>query len=158
MLRFNKLQESGSKVIQVNEKITSDFVIVDFTSSYSSTKLTPQQIWFPPSSSIESNKTTSQGGWLQFAVSSSVVPDESGQYMTNIFEGNFTEREARWNQINVPWNSIPITWASFRDLIRNERVKLLSEEMAYIEGTNEVPQITYTGSGVAAPAYKTYQN
>jgi hypothetical protein len=154
-LRLDKNIPSSNQVIYSDVPTTGSLVIIDFTSSYDHNLSSNYNEFFPLTSSIISNKTRGDGGWLSFEVSSSQVPTSSGQFTSNVYEvGQAQVVPAIWNRIDVPWNTVPYTWAEFKEVFRYIRGKRLSSDIAYVEKANDTPINNYTSS---LNRYNTYQ-
>ena len=99
------------------------------------------------------NTTSLANPWLVLQLTGSLVPTASGQYDVNIYQYTSAANLLTWATQNTLWASTQNTWAGTGAFIKGT---LLSQERAYISGSNEVPITVYTGSNQNG-AYTTYQ-
>lgn len=148
MIQLNYYQPTNTNAVYPDTQaaVGTTSVLLDFSQVYDRSE------WNDIIASL-ANTTSLANPWLVLQLTGSLVPTASGQYDVSIYEYT-TISLGTWSTQNTLWATTPLTWNG----IGGGYIKgtLLSQERAYISGSNEVPITVYTGSNQNG-AYTTYQ-
>ena len=148
MLQLNYYQPTNTNAVypDTQASIGTTSVLLDFSQVYDRSE------WNNIIASL-ANVTSLANPWLVLQLTGSLVPTASGQYDVSIYQYTTAANLLTWATQNTLWASTQNTWAGTGAFIKGT---LLSEERAYISGSNEVPITVFTGSNQTG-AYTTYQ-
>lgn len=127
---------------------TESNVIIDLTSSYDQS--TVEMV-----GTIVSNKSQGYGGWLLVETEQLDSPQNSGQYVANVYEAADIFTNVTWDEADVRWSAAATTWADFSSIIFGKLRQIASQEPTYAVGNNEEVITTYLSSNENA-SFTTY--
>ena len=127
---------------------TASAVIIDLTSSYDQSTVEIE-------GTVTSNTSQGYGGWLLIESSQSLAPQNSGQYVANVYEADGISTNVTWVEADLIWNLAATTWEDFAITIFGKLRAITTQEPAYAVGNNEEEITTYLSSNENA-TFTTY--
>ena len=149
MLQLNYYQPTNTNAVypDTQASIGTTSVLLDFSQVYDRSE------WNNIIASL-ANVTSLANPWLVLQLTGSLVPTASGQYDVSIYQYlTVTGSLSTWILQNTQWVNTNQLWNGASVIVKST---LLSQERAYISGSNEVPITVFTGSNQTG-AYTTYQ-
>lgn len=149
MIQLNYYQPTNTNAVYPDTQaaVGTTSVLLDFSQVYDRSE------WNNIIASL-ANVTSLANPWLVLQLTGSLVPTASGQYDVSIYQYlTVTGSLSTWILQNTQWVNTNQLWNGASVIVKST---LLSQERAYISGSNEVPITIFTGSNQTG-AYTTYQ-